>query len=67
MIRYFHFKADMIEPYMSNTLIIGVRVQTDCEDSESFDQELTIIAAGGSVKQLMRQITPKEFNELFNL
>jgi len=66
MIRYFFFKADIREPYMGNTLIVGVRVETDCEDPESFDQDLTIITSGDGIKQLMRRITPDEFNELFN-
>lgn len=56
------FKVDVREPYMGNTLIIGVQV-TVRENGEPVE---AILTQAGSGNYRMEPISPREYVELFN-
>ena len=61
--KYF-FKVDIREPYMGNTIVIGVRVSLDHDRPAPI--MVSIFTMQDTVAQELRAITPEEFSKLFN-
>lgn len=60
-----YFKVDMREPYMGNTLIVGVILELNLVDS-TVPPKVTITSMQENTRQEMRRISIEEFRKLFN-
>ena len=59
----FYYKVDLREPYMGNTLIVGVEVYLDMRTPS---YTVVITTAHDGMRQEMKPIYPEEFDKLFN-
>ena len=59
-----HFKVDIREPYMGNTIVVGIKVDIDFERKTLV--KLSVATSTDTIAQEVRVLTFNEFAELFN-